>query len=133
MATDKPAKLTIEEEIENLKKQLADLLSGQVSAADLGRGGGGGDEGWEVNIPRLLDTFKNREYAPGGTGKVHFMGGSPYPQSRGQIQGGNLAALFGAGTNINDRAGNPMGAGLGALMDFIRRKRQQGQGGGGMM
>jgi len=80
-----------------------------------------------------MDQFRNEAYRPGGTGKVHFMGGSPFPQSSGQERGENVFAIGSALGNVLGTGGvQNLGASLRdnawpAIVDAWRnRKKPQG-------
>ena len=80
-----------------------------------------------INIPELMEGFRNKEYRPGGTGNVHFMGGSPFPQSPGQQRAEKVGATLGATSNIlNSGKGIVESGVLGAIWDAIQKRRGQG-------
>ena len=74
----------------------------------------------------LMDEFRNEGYRPGGTGKVHFMGGSPFPQSPGQERGEKVAAIGAFSGNMLDSLNSVVPAIVDAWRN--RKKPQGGQG-----
>ena len=74
----------------------------------------------DINIPELMDQFRNEAYAPRGSGVPYiFTGGSPFPQSPGQQRAEKVGAGLGMSTNMIDAIGSILGA-------WQDRKKRQG-------
>jgi len=85
----------------------------------------------QFNIPGLLSNFTNQEYGPHATGVPYiFTGGSPFPRTKGQIQGGQLAARMALLNNILDSMGAITKSTVPQIIDMIKKKKK-GQGNAG--
>ena len=109
---------------------LAGMDPGELSAllsmfAEGGEQEVGPYERREVMDPMMrMGQFRNQGYRPGGTGKVHFMGGSPFPQSAGQQRAEKVLAGGMFAGNILDSLNSVVPA----IVDAWRKRK--GQGGG---
>ena len=74
----------------------------------------------------IVERFRNESYQPRATGVPYiFTGGSPFPQSPGQMQGEKIAATGALTTNVLDSIAGV----LPAILDAWNKGKKKKQGG----
>ena len=71
----------------------------------------------------MVERFRNEGSPPRGTGVPYiWTGGSPYPQSEGQMKAEKIAATGALGTNVLDSIGSV----LPAILDAWNKRKKKG-------